>query len=122
MISLPASASRLLARRSSADRLLTLIFAPAFARDMARIIAHLEASEAVDIQARAQAIIRALDILLDSPMIGRPVPDGLRELVIGRDARGYVVRYRFDEATDDVVIANIRGQREAGFARAPIIR
>jgi toxin ParE1/3/4 len=47
--------------------------------------------------------------------IGRPVKGGKRELVIGREARGYVALYRFVAALDTVFIPAIRSQRESGY-------
>src|SRR5712691_6953722 len=44
---------------------------------------------------RIEAIIAALDILESSPLIGRPVENGKRELVIATGASGYVALYRF---------------------------
>ena len=40
-----------------------------------------------------------------------------RELVIGRDTRGSVPRYRYDSVNDTVVVLALRAQRELGFAR-----
>ena len=39
----------------------------------------------------------------------------LRELVIGRRARGYVALYRYVPAVDTVFVLAIRGQKEAGY-------
>ena len=39
---------------------------------------------------RMREILEAIQILTHSPLIGRPVKDGKRELVIGRATRGYV--------------------------------
>ena len=83
--------------------------------DIARITAHLQTHEVDDIRARVDEIFDALMLLRRHPLIGRPVSDGLRELVIGRDARGYVARYRFDPVADEVRVAALRAQREAGF-------
>jgi plasmid stabilization system protein ParE len=55
--------------------------------------------------------------LADHPLIGPVVDDDteLRKLVISRGKTGYVALYRYDEGQDDVVVAGIRHQREAGF-------
>ena len=81
----------------------------------------------MDPVALAQALIRcpsvtpadagAIDVLADNPLIGRELEHGKRELVIGRDAHGYVALYRYVEAMDTVVILAIRAQREAGYTR-----
>ena len=92
-----------------------LQLAPKLALDVARIAEHMLAHEVPDIEARLDQIIDALNIPAQYPRIGRPAPQGRRELVIGRDARGYVARYRYDELDDLVVVVALRSQREAGF-------
>ncbi|MBW8810323.1 MAG: type II toxin-antitoxin system RelE/ParE family toxin, partial [Lysobacter sp.] len=39
----------------------------------------------------------------------------LRELIVGRDARGYVALYRYLSEFDTVFVIAIRAQREAGY-------
>ncbi|HET6545386.1 MAG TPA: type II toxin-antitoxin system RelE/ParE family toxin [Rhodanobacteraceae bacterium] len=63
-------------------------------------------------------IIQAIDALESNPRIGRPADRHLRELVIGRDSRGYVALYRYIAEVDLVLVLAIRGQREAGYARS----
>ena len=62
-------------------------------------------------------IIQALQILSHSPLIGRRVKAGKRELVIGQDSHGYVALYRFVKLIDTVFVLAIRSQREDGFSR-----
>ena len=62
-------------------------------------------------------ILEAVQILTHSPLIGRPVKDGNRELVIGRAARGYVALYRYVAAIDTVFLLAVRAQREEGYKR-----
>jgi len=52
-------------------------------------------------------------------MIGRPVEEGLRELVISRGKSGYVALYEYFEKEDVVLVVAVRHQREAGFAEEP---
>ena len=61
-------------------------------------------------------ILDALDVLTHQPCIGRPVEDGLRELIIVRRRSGYLARYEFDDARDRVLVARIRHQRESGYS------
>jgi toxin ParE1/3/4 len=68
-----------------------------------------------DIAGRLEEIIDALQVLVRHPLIGRRTTAGRRELVIGRDSRGYVALYRYDDAGDEVVVLALRAQREAGF-------
>jgi toxin ParE1/3/4 len=85
-------------------------------QDFERFIDHLLRTGAADAPERIEEIIQALDILTHSPLIGRPVKNGNRELVVGR-ARGYVALYRFAEVIDTVFVLAIRSQREAGYRR-----
>ncbi|HQY27400.1 MAG TPA: type II toxin-antitoxin system RelE/ParE family toxin [Burkholderiaceae bacterium] len=54
----------------------------------------------------------ALRTLEQHPMIVRPVGAGLRELLISRGRTGYVALYRYDPASDTVLVLAIRHQRE----------
>ena len=56
----------------------------------------------------------ALCILEKHPKIGRPVEQGLRELVISRGKSGYLALYQYDEAADLVAVLAVRHQREQG--------
>ena len=60
-------------------------------------------------------ILYALEVLTHQPGIGRPVEDGLRELIISRRRSGYLARYAWDDAQDRVMVARIRHQREVGY-------
>src|SRR5262245_18492894 len=94
--------------------------APETTDDFDRILDHLAKHEVEDAQSRIQGILDALDVLSDSPEIGRPIRQkkgGLRELIIGRRSRGYVALYRYVEEIDVVFVLAIRSQREAGYAR-----
>lgn len=64
---------------------------------------------------RLSGVIAAIDVLMASPLIGRPCEDGLRELVIGRGMRGYLALYHYDERMDLVRILAIRSQKESGY-------
>ena len=86
--------------------------------DFQRIAEHLEQHDIVDASLRIDGIIAAIDILALNPLIGRPVEDGLRELVIGWNRDGYIALYHYDEAFDLVFVIAIRAQREAGYFRS----
>jgi addiction module RelE/StbE family toxin len=60
-------------------------------------------------------VVDALQILERHPLIGRPAPKGLRELVISRGKTGYLALYRYDDVADTVLVMRIRHQRELGF-------
>lgn len=90
---------------------------PAVFDDLDSIIEHLRQLEAADVEARAQQIMAALDVLAHNPLVGRPTGDDRRELLIGRDARGYVALYRYLLVIDTALVLAIRAQREGGYAR-----
>lgn len=91
--------------------------APQVAEDLDRILDHLMTYQVEHIVQRIDEIIAALEVLRHNPLIGRPVDDGQRELVIGRDARGYLALYRYGSLMDMVFILAVRSQREAGYAK-----
>lgn len=79
-----------------------------FDRYFDRFFDHLHAFEPEDIPQRISEILDALQVLTHSPLIGRTVRGGLRELVIGQDARGYVALYRFIPGIDTVFMLAVR--------------
>jgi plasmid stabilization system protein ParE len=91
--------------------------APELFDDFDRIFDHLARLDVAAAPSRIEAILQAVQILSSSPLIGRPVKAGKRELVIGRDSRGHVALYRYIPAVDTVFLLAIRNQREAGYAR-----
>lgn len=91
--------------------------APKLSDDFDRILAHLERYEVADATARITEIVQGISVLEHSPLIGRPVGGGMRELIIGRRARGYVALYRYVVELDIVFVLALRSQREAGYKR-----
>ncbi|MDP3638138.1 MAG: type II toxin-antitoxin system RelE/ParE family toxin [Azonexus sp.] len=87
------------------------------AEDLQRILNHLERFEVENTALRIREIIEAISILESNPLIGRPTSDDMRELVIGRNARGYIALYRYITEIDSAFILAIRSQREAGYKR-----
>ncbi len=88
--------------------------APEVADDLERILDHLLQFEIVDARARLGDIFTAIDVLENNPLIGRNVRADLRELIIGRGARGYVALYKYVAELDTVFVLAVRGQKEAG--------
>jgi len=83
--------------------------------DLERIFQFLE-QEAPDFAITVgETIVDATSILQRHPLIGRPAPHNLRELVISKGQSGYVALYRFLPAKDRIDILAIRHQRESGF-------
>jgi plasmid stabilization system protein ParE len=68
--------------------------------DFDRFFEHIAQFDAGSAPQRIGDILEAIQILTHSPLIGRPVKDGKRELVIGRATRGYVALYRYVAAID----------------------
>ncbi|MBV9252139.1 MAG: type II toxin-antitoxin system RelE/ParE family toxin [Acetobacteraceae bacterium] len=93
--------------------------APRVLRDFDRFLGHLARYELDDAHSRIQEIIQAIQVLAHSPLIGRPVKGGKRELVIGRGSHGYIALYRFVARADTVFVLAIRSQRESGYKRKP---
>lgn len=95
-------------------------FAPEVADDFDRIVEHLQRHESAAAAACIQQIISAIGALEHNPLIGRPVASLKRELIVGRDAHGYVALYSYVAAIDTVFVLAVRSQREAGYAsKAP---
>lgn len=92
--------------------------APEVLDDFDRFFDHIAQYDPGTAPERIGGILDALQILTHSPLIGRPVQGGLRELVIGRAARGYVALYHYVAALDTVFVLAVRSQREAGFKRS----
>ena len=90
--------------------------APEVAGDFDRIFDHLTTWQIENPVQRLGEIITALDVLELNPLIGRPLANGKRELVIGRRSRGYLALYRYVPEIDIVFVLAIRSQREAGYA------
>ena len=66
--------------------------------------------------AEEQRTDEAVEILEQNPLIGRPVANSKRELVIGRRSHGYVALYRYVHEIDTVFVLAIRSRREAGYS------
>jgi toxin ParE1/3/4 len=91
--------------------------APEVLEDFDRFFDHIAQHDPDSAPERIGAIVDALQILSHSPQIGWPVQGGKRELVIGRDSRGYVALYHYVADIDTVFVLAVRNQREAGFKR-----
>lgn len=83
--------------------------------DLERIFEFLEQQAPDFAVAAGEMIVDATSILQRHPLIGRPAPHDLRELVIAKGQSGYVALYRFLPASDRIDILAIRHQRECGF-------
>lgn len=83
--------------------------------DLERLVEFLLLEDPVAAQQTSDLILDALLILARHPLIGRPVEEGLRELVISRGRTGCVALYEYSENEDLAVVLSVRHQREAGY-------
>ena len=83
--------------------------------DLERIFQLLEQEAPRFARMTGEEIANATSVLLRHPLIGRPAPHNLRELVISNGRSGYVALYRFLHSKDRIEILAIRHQRECGF-------
>lgn len=94
--------------------------APEVIDDFDRFLDHMAQFDSIaDAPSRIGGIVDALNVLTHSPLIGRPVAGGKRELVIGTGSRGYLALYRYVADIDTAFVLAVRSQREAGYRRTP---
>ncbi len=85
------------------------------ANDLDRLVDFLLATQPLAAARTNDLITDALCILERHPMIGHPIEQGLRELVISRGNSGYLALYQYDESADVVIVLAVRHQREQGY-------
>jgi plasmid stabilization system protein ParE len=83
--------------------------------DVDRIIDFLAASDDAAARRAIQSIVSGVTVLAEHPLVGRPVSDALRALVVSFGNSGYVVLYRVRPRLLRVEVLSVRHQREAGF-------
>lgn len=88
--------------------------APEVLDDFDRFFDYIAQFDAGSAAERIGEIVEAVQILATSPMIGRPVKAGKRELVIGRATRGYVALYKYVAPLDTVFVLAMRSQLLVG--------
>jgi toxin ParE1/3/4 len=90
--------------------------APEVAGDLDRIVDHVTQHEASRIDERVAGLIDAIEVLTHSPLMGRPVRQDLRELIVGRAAEGYFILYEYIPEIDTAFVLAARSGREACYA------
>ena len=100
-----------------ADRMTRIELAPEVFDDFDRCFDYIAQHDPGSTPDRIGDILEAIHILTHSPLIGRPVQGGKRELVIGRASRGYAALYHYVAPIDTVFVLAVRSQREVGFKR-----
>jgi len=70
----------------------------------------------------AECAIETIDLILDAltilehhPRRGRPLPQGLRELIISSGQSGYLALYSYDEGADTALTLAVPHQREQNY-------
>ena len=96
-----------------------LIYAEAALQDLERLAHLLAELDPAAAGATIDRTARAVSMLEENPLVGRPVEDPLRELVISRARTGYVALYSFEAVHDVVLVLAVRHQREAGYPEQP---
>jgi plasmid stabilization system protein ParE len=89
-----------------------MFYAPRAKADLERVADFLLLNDPAAALRTGELIMRGIETPAEHPLIGRPVEQGLRELVVSRGRTGYVVLYRFDLANRRVLVLAIRHQRE----------
>jgi addiction module RelE/StbE family toxin len=92
-----------------------LIYSEQALDDLERLTDFLLETDAVAALETVSLIEEAVSILSRHPLVGRPIEQDLRELIISRGRTGYVALYSFEENIDVVLILAVRHQREAGY-------
>ncbi|MBX7117286.1 MAG: type II toxin-antitoxin system RelE/ParE family toxin [Myxococcaceae bacterium] len=80
-------------------------------RDIERVLSSVEEKNAAE--RVLDLVVGAIEMLRWHPHVGRPVRNGLRELVISFGRTGYVALYRVVRSRIEVLA--IRHQREVGY-------
>lgn len=94
-----------------------IAFVPRALADVDRVFTFYARDDAELAAAQVEAIAEAIGILAHHPLVGRPLRDGVRELIISRGRSGFVALYRFSPRDELVRILRIRHQRESGYPR-----
>lgn len=92
-----------------------VVYAERALADLERLFDFAAVADPALAVASIDAIEEAVTLLANHPLIGRPVDDDLRELVISRGETGFVALYAWLEADDVAMVLAIRHQSEAGY-------
>jgi addiction module RelE/StbE family toxin len=95
-----------------------LIYSSQALTDLDRLTDFLLEADPTSAPETTDLILEAVEVLANHPLIGRPVEEELRELIISRGKSGYVALYSYEETEDAVLILTIRHQREVGYPDA----
>lgn len=91
-----------------------LIYARQAFSDLDRLVDFLIDSDPGAATETVDLVTEAVSVLARHPLIGRPVDQVSRELIISRGRTGYVALYSYEPEHDTVLVLAIRHQREVG--------
>ena len=91
------------------------LLTPESADDLERLSDFLQARAIETAVETIDLVLDALEILERHPRIGRPLQQGLRELVMSRGQSGYLALYSYDKQANVTLVLAIRHQREQDY-------
>ena len=83
--------------------------------DLTRLHRFLAEKDAAIASQAIDEIESSLLPLTRIPKMGRPVEDGIRELIIQFGSSVYIALYDFDETLDEVLVLAVRHQKESDY-------
>lgn len=81
--------------------------------DLEQIFDYFTRNCAIDSAARMAELSARLNILAHTPLLGKPLAQHRRELLIGKRRQIYAVEYEYVPRLDTVFIVSIRSRRQA---------
>jgi plasmid stabilization system protein ParE len=84
--------------------------------DLERLFDFIAADHPQRAREQLTSVRRALELLAEHPLLGRPAEDGRRELVLSRGRYGYLAKYRWLPGESTVLILAVCHQLEAGYS------
>lgn len=89
-----------------------IVLMPQAKDDLEEIFNYLAQFSASDSAARIAELTDKLKLLEQTPLLGKPLPNNKRELLIGKRHQVYCVQYQFNQAHDIAYVSSIRSGRQ----------
>ncbi len=90
----------------------SLRYLPTALEDLGRLAKFLRETQPIEAARTVSLLVEGINVLGKHPLIGRPIDEERRELVVFRGRSGYIVQYAYRVAADEVLLLAIRHQRE----------